>query len=360
MKDPSIEELNPELRKLLQQIREVPERAPGRAAQSRAKYLAMARRLAVEQRASVRSQQRTAVSETPFLRLKEWIGSIFIPLKQKERFSMVSLLTTIAIVLGLVFGGAGATVLAAQESLPGQALYNVKTISEDARLDLTTNPDAKFQLALVLANRRAQEIGSLLQDGELIPQELADRLHDHMQLALKLTANMEEVEQTAALLTLQRTIRDQDRVMGQGRVNAPDFTDPVMAQIQNLWTHQRQLIDSALETPFQFRQQFKQGVQELEPELIEEPGTEVVEPEESGTLDNGYGPGPNDQPGVEPFGPNATPAVPGEINGYGPGYPECDPLDPACEQYDRYQYNEPAGSQTPPGNDNDNGNGKKP
>jgi hypothetical protein len=356
MKDPSIEELNPELNKRLHQLREVPERRAERASQSRAKYLAMARRLAVEHRASVRLQQRTTVSETPFLRLKEWIGSIIIPLKQKERFSMVTLLTTIAIVLGLVFGGAGATVLAAQDSLPGQALYGVKTISEDARLELTTNPDAKFQLAMVLANRRAQEIGSLLQDGELIPQELADRLYDHMQLALKLTANMEEVEQTAALLTLQRVIRDQDRVMGQGRVNAPDFIDPVMAQIQNQWAHQRQLIDSALETPFQFRQQFKQGVQELEPEPVEEPATDVVVPEESDTLNNGYGPGPNDQPGVEPFGPNATPAVPGEINGYGPGYPECDPLDLECEQYYRYQYIVPAGPQTPAGNDN----GKKP
>ena len=165
MKDPSIEELNPELNKRLQQLREVPERRAERASQSRTKYLAMARRLAVEHRASVRSKQRTTVSETPFLRLKEWIGSIIIPLKPKARFSMVSLISTMGLVLGLVFGGAGATVLAAQESLPGQALYGVKTISEDARLELTTNPDAKFQLAMVLANRRAQEIGSLLQDG---------------------------------------------------------------------------------------------------------------------------------------------------------------------------------------------------
>ena len=139
---------------------------------------------------------------------------------------MVSVLATIAIVLGLVFGGAGATVYAAQDSQPGEVLYNVKTISEDVRLELTTDTQAKFQLALAMANRRALEIGTLIQEDELVPPVIATRLQSHMQLALNLAAGMNDDEQTTALLELQRQIRNQDTVMGQNRVNAPDFANP--------------------------------------------------------------------------------------------------------------------------------------
>ena len=231
---------------------------------------------------------------------------------------MVSLFTTIAIVLGLVFGGAGATVYAAQESQPGEALYSVKTLSEDVRLELTTDTQAKFQLALALANRRALEIGTLIQEGELVPPVIATRLQSHTQLALNLAAGMEDGEQISALLELQRHIQDQDRVMGQTRSNAPDV-DPVLSQIRAENQRQLKLIEDGLEDPLQFQLRLRHGAQESDEEPVDDP---VIE--EPGNLDGGYGPGPgpgpNETPGedqVGPMGPNEDPPA-GE--GYGPCY----------------------------------------
>ena len=366
MNDPSMDELDPKLREKLQQIKNVPEREPGRAAQNRSNYMAMAHSLA--------TQTRPTVSETPFLRLKEWIGSISFPLLRKERFSMVSIFTTIAIVLGLVFGGAGATVFAAQDSLPGQALYNVKTLSEDVRLELTSNPEAQFQLALALANRRALEIGTLIQDGELLPPAIATRLQSHMQLAMNLAAGMDDTEQTSALLELQRHIRDQDQVMGQSRVNAPDFTDPVLAQIRSQIQNQLKLVDIGLEDPLQFRLRLQQGLQPVEDEPVDVTATEAP-----GSLDGGYGPGPgpgpNEKPGEGQVGPMATPETPPAGDGYGPGPGDCDPQTTCEPAYDGSgtqngpnnpapggPNDSPAGPQAPataPSNDGGAG-GKKP
>jgi hypothetical protein len=295
--------------------------------------MAMARQMAVEQRAavqaaqqaSVRTGKHTTVSETPFLRLKEWIGSINFPFQRKERFSMVSVLATIAIVLGLVFGGAGATVFAAQDSQPGEALYNVKSLSEDVRLELTSNPEAKFQLALTLANRRALEIGTLIQEGELVPPVIATRLQSHMQLAFNLAAGMDdESMQTASLLELKRQILDQDRVMGQNRVNAPDFTDPVLAQIRAQIQNQLKLVETGLEDPLQFQLRLRNGMQELDEEPVDD-----MSVEDPGNLDGGYGPGPGPGPNVQPgegqVGPMAPPETLPTGDGYGPGPADCDP-----------------------------------
>jgi hypothetical protein len=334
MEDRHLDELDPKLRQQLQQLKDVPEREPGPAATNRAKYMAMARRMAVERRAAIQAGQRTAVSATPFLRLKEWIGSIIYPFHRKERFSMVSVLATIAIVLGLVFGGAGATVYAAQDSQPGEALYNVKTFSEDVRLELTTDPQAKFQLALALANQRALEIGTLIQEGELVPPVIATRLQEHMQLAFNLAAGMDdESVQTASLLELKRQILDQDRVMGQTRSNAPGDTDPVLEQLR--WQNQNQLkvVEAGLENPLQFQMRFHSGDQDLDEvpvddAAIEDPGSQ------DGSYGPGPGPGPNDTPGedqVGPMGPNENPPA---GDGYGPGPADCDPQTTCEPAYD--------------------------
>lgn len=237
---------------------------------------------------------------------------------------MVSIFATIAIVLGLVFGGAGATVYAAQDSQPGEALYTVKTLSEDVRLELTSNPEAKFQLALALANRRALEIGELIQEGDLVPPVIATRLQSHMQLALNLAAGMDDTEQTTALEQLARQIRDQDQVMGQTRANAPEGIDPVLAQIRSRIQNQLRLVEAGLEDPLQFQMRLRNGFEEP----VEEP-TDESAIEDPGSLDGGYGPGPgpgpNQAPGEGQVGPMATPETPPAGDGYGPGPADCDP-----------------------------------
>jgi hypothetical protein len=78
----------------------------------------------------------------------------------------------LAALLIVVISGGG-TVLASQNSLPGQALYSVKLASETVRLSLTFSDVAKTQLNAEFANRRTEEISSLATSGSIEQIQMA-------------------------------------------------------------------------------------------------------------------------------------------------------------------------------------------
>lgn len=69
-----------------------------------------------------------------------------------------------AILLLLLIGG-GSTVFAAQSSLPGDNLYPIKTASEEALLTLSPS-SLKGKVALIVSDRRAEEIKKLNEEGK--------------------------------------------------------------------------------------------------------------------------------------------------------------------------------------------------
>jgi hypothetical protein len=69
------------------------------------------------------------------------------------------------ILLVVLFGGAGVTAYAAQASLPGDALYSVKTTLENARIALALDAEAQTDLHLEFAQRRLDEISDLIEAG---------------------------------------------------------------------------------------------------------------------------------------------------------------------------------------------------
>jgi len=75
---------------------------------------------------------------------------------------MINTLTTILLTISLFLSGGAATVAAAQNSQPDQLLYGIKLFSEDALLDVTTNPEAQFSLSLDYVDRRGAEILQLI------------------------------------------------------------------------------------------------------------------------------------------------------------------------------------------------------
>jgi hypothetical protein len=66
----------------------------------------------------------------------------------------------------VVLGGLG-TVSASGDALPGETLYPVKRTAEQARLALQPSPTGKAKLHLDYAQRRAQEAGDLVRQGDL-------------------------------------------------------------------------------------------------------------------------------------------------------------------------------------------------
>lgn len=78
--------------------------------------------------------------------------------------STMSVVATVFVLIAFLFGGGGITAYAASGSIPGDALYPVKTSLEDARINLAGNDEARARLFLDFAGRRLDEIKSLIAD----------------------------------------------------------------------------------------------------------------------------------------------------------------------------------------------------
>ncbi|MDP3061879.1 MAG: DUF4382 domain-containing protein [Chloroflexota bacterium] len=70
-----------------------------------------------------------------------------------------------AVLVAFIFAGTG-IVAASGNSIPGNALYPVKRAAEDARLAVAFSAEAKAHLQLTYAERRSEELASLVDSGE--------------------------------------------------------------------------------------------------------------------------------------------------------------------------------------------------
>ncbi len=296
----------------LERLRPTPTREPERAAHTRTDYLSQIKTLYSQANAN------QAVSETALVRLNGWISQIFGPFARKERYAMVQVLTALVVTVSVLFGGTGATVYAAQDSLPTDFLYPVKIASEDILLGLTANPQSQLDLVLNYSDRRVGEIFSLAQMGEAIPPEVIDRLQSEMELTLLLVSEMEEPELSSALEKVGNHIRQRDRDMLQAMTNLPEDSQAAFAQIRAQLMSQNRVVDEGLESPYKFK--FHQRHQEqynkpVATESVPVTATETISDTE-GIIMEGQGPGPAAGPGPgEPLGPEAGP---GSEQGPGP------------------------------------------
>lgn len=155
---------------------------------------------------------------------------------------IVSLLLAIA----LAFGGA-ATVSAAQDDLPGQPLYGVKTLSEDVRLWLNTDPQGEVALLLSMIQTRVQEMNALQARGEAVPQKVQDRLQEHIRQALQVAAGLPDDQMRGVLSRIQESLQQQQQTMTQNQGNE------TMLQTRTMIENRLRLIESGLSDPDGFR-----------------------------------------------------------------------------------------------------------
>ncbi len=184
-------EMDPRLRKQLEALREVPPRDPRRAAEGRARFLQMAAEMKPEKLPA------QAVSSGLFWRLKKWIQPK--PQLRKEGLKMVNILVAALMAISVIFGGGAAAAYASQDALPGDTLYPVKEVVEQAELMVTTNPQTKAELHLEFAQERVAEIQTLVEEGrtDMIPQ-VAQNLAEHLQAAEKIAEQMAQRGQADA------------------------------------------------------------------------------------------------------------------------------------------------------------------
>jgi hypothetical protein len=284
--------LEPPLKDWFALLRPIPPRDPVAAARGKENFMVQVRSLPAP------------VSKSDGVRHIRWIDSIRQLIRNKEYSPMYVAFTSIVLAISLLFGGAGATVYAAQDSLPNQALYGVKTFSEDLTRSLSLRNQLRLQLELDYASRRVDEMASLAMAGLQPPEAVLLRLEMHLDQAIKLAANTGEGDMLRLLRHVQRRLQQHIRILDE----APQ-SGPLMIRARDAIQTRLQWVALGLSEPNTFREQVqvRNQFQQL-PEIGESYGP-------------GPGPNPDREPGEGEFGPRPGPASDQEPieGGYSPG-----------------------------------------
>jgi len=212
-----------EIKQQLDKLEEVPERNPLKVQSLKRNFMSEARKI---------SSQHSVVAPT-----QSWWNQIF---PKKEGFPMK--LVTIGVILSLLLGG-GISAVAAQSSLPGDALYPVKTLVEDLQLELTTNPETEFEIALQHAWTRFEEIQDLVGLGE--PVEEAHIFAYQVAFQRALQYGLETEDPIGKLLEVQQQLQFQEQMMNQG----PSEDGPYQQQMARVISYQAGLVDASIDDP---------------------------------------------------------------------------------------------------------------
>ena len=285
MKDQT--ELESQVQEWLEEIKPVPARNPQAAARGRAQFLGQ------------------AVSASEFPRHKGW-NSIF----RKERFAM-NIIVSILVIAGLLLGG-GATVNAAQNDLPNEPLYGLKLWSEDIGLQLQNDPEQKVERLMNLSQERIREITQLADKNQPVPDQVRQRLQDHIQQILQISATLEDPEMDRTLLQVRDQLQQADRDMEQLQLHASQNDQPILLQTRTILQQRLQLIDEGLLNHEMFRDAVRNGFR-------------------FGQMDTATQPAQNGQPTLVPVGPNTDPGGPQTVptgSSYGAGEPNTNPGGP--------------------------------
>jgi hypothetical protein len=282
MKDNADLEL--EVRERLEEIKVVPPRDPGAARRGRMQFMAK------------------AVSASEAQRHKGW-SSIF----RKERFAM-NMIISVLVIAGLLFGG-GATVNAAQDDLPNEPLYSLKMWSEELSLQFRNDPEQKVDRLMELAQVRIQEMTRMTDAGQAVPDQVRQRLEQHIHQALQLCSNMEDSALDPTLLQIRERLQQQDRDMERLQLHAAQDAQPILAQTRTMIQQRLQLVDDGLINHEMFRNAVRNGFRYGQQEAVTPPAQ------------NGQ---QNGQPSSVPGGPNTDP----NGSNLNPGGPDTDPGGP--------------------------------
>jgi uncharacterized membrane protein YgcG len=279
-------------------LMEVPEPDPQVVARARARFLAQ------------------AVSEDEFQRHSVW-KSIF----RKEQFAM-NILVSILVIVGLLAGG-GMTVNAAQNDLPNEPLYGVKTWSENVSLQFQNNPEAKVERLMEFAQTRVQEMTQLTETGQTPPDQVRLRLEQHLQQTLQLCSNMDDAALDQTLLQLRDQLQQHERDMERLQTHAAQDAQPILERTRTMLQTRLQLVDDGLQNHEMFRNTVRNGFQYRQtqtpptsvPSTLPAPnGQQNGQSTPQAGPDNGNGSGSNGQQN----GQSTPQAGPNNSNGPGP------------------------------------------
>ena len=225
------DKLDPRLAALLDEIKPASARNPQAAARARSRFVA----------------QAVSASEE---RRHNWWTTIF---QQKEKFAMNMIMSAL-VVLGLLFGGS-ATVSAAQDDLPNQPLYQLKLMSEDAKVWLASDPGLKIEMLMEQVQTRTEEMAALTLAGITPPAELTIRTQERIQQALHIASSLDDASMVVAMEQIRTHLQTQEQLMIRLQDGSCTECEPILQQTREMLHTQLGQIESDLIDPEAFRNQ---------------------------------------------------------------------------------------------------------
>jgi hypothetical protein len=239
---------NHKLNEKLGALRSIPPRNPAEAQRRRAAFL------------SEVAEVGLLVSKTSNDRHKGWKN----PFQKKEFRPMFTSIVAAIVAITLALGGAGVTVVAAQSALPGEALYGIKTASEDVRLALSGEA-TQLALNLEFSERRIEEISALKLGGQEVPEEVLDRLQAQIQNAFQIAAAQEDPLMLQTLEQLRARLQDQEALCTQLEEQNQNHG---LDQIKDMIQERIRLVENGLQDPQAFREQVGDGLNRPEDQIV--------------------------------------------------------------------------------------------
>ena len=213
--------LDRQLQKYLLAYGDIPERHPESALRTQAKFMADLDAVFGDQPAP-----HPSISQGTTLSWLTLLNSIRDYLGFAAGRRMVSHLLLALVVFGVFLStGMGATAYAAGSSLPGDALYPLKTTTENVRARWTPDSSAQAHLYLDFAGRRLDEIQALIREGRFTNIDQAAREYERdLQNSLRAIETVAQDQPGKAAELRQETlviIQDYSRTLTQLLVGAP-------------------------------------------------------------------------------------------------------------------------------------------
>jgi hypothetical protein len=149
----------------------------------------------------------------------------------------------VSVVLAFTLGTAGVA-YAAQEALPGEALYGVKRGLESARWSLTVEPEAQVQLLSALAAERVMEVEALAQAGSeaLVVQTLEDYQRTLEQLQSS-AAGLSSEARAAALAQAEAQVQQHVIVLERVKAQVPGQAQAAIERALERSSHSREVLE---------------------------------------------------------------------------------------------------------------------
>ena len=225
-------EINPRLKKQLENLQDVPERDFLQSHRGKEVFLTQAKSL---------KPRQAPKSPSGVPRRRSWVPR----------------LASILAVLLIALFSIGGTVYAAQGSLPDDLLYPVKTLTEDIQVGLESDPQERLDLYASFANRRLEEIQAQVEAGEEPSGKALGRLKKHTDNMMQEAAQMGEQGLENALRQIQQNLQKQNQLMGKLQKEKPGSGEKGLANALERIQNRLKLVENGIKEPQGFRDKIR-------------------------------------------------------------------------------------------------------